>query len=143
MSTVLGDLAQIGYDAEWHCIPGFYVGSPQGRDRVWIIAYPSGTRNFKYVVNGGIFANHKRPEIRGEDWVSTVVVNGEVAPSKWESKRQGISPRPMLIRSVNGVPSELDRLTQLGNSVIPQIIEILGRAIMQIERRKHGNNKKG
>src|SRR3990172_9328041 len=36
---VLGDLAQIGYDAEWHCISASAVGAPHRRDRIWIIAY--------------------------------------------------------------------------------------------------------
>jgi DNA (cytosine-5)-methyltransferase 1 len=39
LGEVLGDLASIGYDAEWHCIPASYVGAPHRRDRVWIIAY--------------------------------------------------------------------------------------------------------
>jgi DNA (cytosine-5)-methyltransferase 1 len=38
LSVVLGDLAEIGYDAEWHCIPASAVGAPHRRDRVWIIA---------------------------------------------------------------------------------------------------------
>lgn len=37
---VLRDLAEIGYNAEWHCIPASYVGLPHSRDRIWIIAYP-------------------------------------------------------------------------------------------------------
>ncbi len=40
MGTVLGDLAEVGYDAEWHCIPASAVGAPHRRDRVWIIAHP-------------------------------------------------------------------------------------------------------
>jgi DNA (cytosine-5)-methyltransferase 1 len=40
MGDVLGDLAEIGYDAEWHCISAAYVGLPQLRDRIWIVAYP-------------------------------------------------------------------------------------------------------
>lgn len=40
LDTVLGDLASLGYDAEWHCIPASYVGAPHRRDRTWIIAYP-------------------------------------------------------------------------------------------------------
>ena len=38
---VLGDLAEIGYDAEWHCIPASAVGAPHRRDRWWCISYPS------------------------------------------------------------------------------------------------------
>ncbi|WP_085905877.1 DNA cytosine methyltransferase [Kiloniella majae] len=41
---VLGDLASIGYDAEWHCIPAAAVGAPHRRDRAWIIAYPKSKR---------------------------------------------------------------------------------------------------
>jgi DNA (cytosine-5)-methyltransferase 1 len=37
----LYDLAEVGYDAEWHCIEAAYLGAPHRRDRVWIIAYPS------------------------------------------------------------------------------------------------------
>jgi DNA (cytosine-5)-methyltransferase 1 len=40
LSVVLGDLAALGYDAEWHCIPAAAVGAPHIRDRIWIVAYP-------------------------------------------------------------------------------------------------------
>ena len=40
---VLGDLAEIGYDCEWHCIPASELGAHHHRDRVWIIAYPGAT----------------------------------------------------------------------------------------------------
>ena len=46
--TVLTDLWQIGYDAEWHCIPASALGAPHRRDRIWIIAYPNRER-----CNGG------------------------------------------------------------------------------------------
>ena len=39
MDYVLGELAAIGYDAEWHCIPAAAVGAPHRRDRVFIVAY--------------------------------------------------------------------------------------------------------
>lgn len=39
LDVVLGGLAAIGYDAEWHCIPAAAVGAPHRRDRVWIVAY--------------------------------------------------------------------------------------------------------
>jgi DNA (cytosine-5)-methyltransferase 1 len=38
---VLGDLAEIGYDAEWQVIPAAAVGAPHKRDRVFIVAYPN------------------------------------------------------------------------------------------------------
>ena len=39
LGDVLGDLAALGYDAEWHCLPASYVGAHHRRDRIWIIAY--------------------------------------------------------------------------------------------------------
>ena len=39
LDRVLGDLAALGYDAEWHCIPASAVGAPHRRDRFWIVAY--------------------------------------------------------------------------------------------------------
>jgi DNA (cytosine-5)-methyltransferase 1 len=40
LGAVLGDLAALGFDAEWHCIPASAVGAPHRRDRLWIVAYP-------------------------------------------------------------------------------------------------------
>ncbi len=42
--TIVGDLAACGYDAEWDCVPAAAIGAPHRRDRVWIVAYPSGVR---------------------------------------------------------------------------------------------------
>ena len=36
MGDVLGTLASLGYDAEWHCIPAAAAGAPHIRDRVFI-----------------------------------------------------------------------------------------------------------
>jgi len=40
LDQVLGSISEIGYDAEWHCIPASAVGAPHQRDRIWIVAYP-------------------------------------------------------------------------------------------------------
>ncbi len=37
--SVLQDLWEIGYNAEWHCIPASAFGAPHRRDRIWIIAH--------------------------------------------------------------------------------------------------------
>ena len=39
--SVLQDLWEIGYNAEWHCIPASAFGAPHRRDRIWIIAHPA------------------------------------------------------------------------------------------------------
>jgi DNA (cytosine-5)-methyltransferase 1 len=39
LDRVLGDLAAIGFDAEWHCIPASSIGAPHRRDRLWLVAH--------------------------------------------------------------------------------------------------------
>lgn len=41
LDVVLGGLAAVGYDAEWHCVPASAIGAPHRRDRLWILAYPN------------------------------------------------------------------------------------------------------
>lgn len=44
MGDVLGGLATCGYDAEWQVLSAAAVGAPHLRRRVWILAYPAGSR---------------------------------------------------------------------------------------------------
>ena len=39
LDVVLGDLAQLGYDAEWRVFGADDVGAPHRRNRLWILAY--------------------------------------------------------------------------------------------------------
>ena len=41
LGVVLGDLAEIGNDAEWDCVPVGRLGAPHIRDRVWILTHPN------------------------------------------------------------------------------------------------------
>jgi DNA (cytosine-5)-methyltransferase 1 len=36
---VLGDMAALGYDVEWHCLPAAAFDAPHIRDRLWIVAH--------------------------------------------------------------------------------------------------------
>jgi len=49
------------------------------------------------------------------------------------SEREIWPTEPAVGRVANGIPSRVDRLKGLGNAVVPQIPEIIGRAIMEIE----------
>lgn len=46
--TVLSDLAELGFDAEWICIKASDVGAAHGRKRVFILAYRNGARLGRY-----------------------------------------------------------------------------------------------
>jgi len=41
LDVVLGDLASLGFDAEWGVLSAASVGAPHKRERIWIIAYSS------------------------------------------------------------------------------------------------------
>jgi DNA (cytosine-5)-methyltransferase 1 len=113
MGVVLGDLAEIGYDAEWHCIPASYVGLPHLRDRVWIVAYDRekrGERIFEQALQGIYSLPWLENERRAAEWCNRSDLYGS-----------------RLCNSRNGLTAELGAL---GNAVVPQIPEILGRAIM-------------
>ena len=48
------------------------------------------------------------------------------ADKQWEAE-------PSVGRLANGIPNRVDRLKQLGNAVVPQIPEIIGNAILEVE----------
>jgi DNA (cytosine-5)-methyltransferase 1 len=54
--------------------------------------------------------------------------SGDGVNGWWESE-------PDVGRVAYGVPSRMDRLRCLGNAVVPQIVEVIGRAILDRERR--------
>ena len=116
LATILRDLDALGFDAEWHCIPASAVGAPHQRDRLWIIAYPQGFGRLEIIINEHTpargWTTDRRPAGRPEntirEWVDLSGVRGVV----------------------HGLPYRVDRVSALGNTVIPQIPEIIGRAIM-------------
>lgn len=132
IDRVLGDLAALGYDAEWHCIPASAVGAPHPRDRVWIVAYtPEVFRQEQRWVQQG--------RILSRDGLLALVENegrGEPISSWW-------STEPSVARVVHGVPDRVDRLGELSNAVVPQIPEIIGRAIMSPASRALSEQEKG
>jgi DNA (cytosine-5)-methyltransferase 1 len=118
LDRVLGDLATIGFDAEWHCIPASAIGAPHQRDRIWIIAYPDSLRSQRQSHNRG--ADQGRQE-RPQQLARLV-------PSAFWV---GVSASDIR-RVADGVPRRLGkpRLHALGNAVVPQIPELIGNAIL-------------
>lgn len=112
----LYDLAEIGHDAEWHCIPASALGAHHHRDRVWIISYPNGQRGCGWNPSREYAENARKSPI-GQG-----INLGRV--EMWDVE-------PDVGRVANGVPNRSHRLKQLGNSVVPQIPEAIGRAIMK------------
>jgi DNA (cytosine-5)-methyltransferase 1 len=120
IGRVLGDLASIGYDAEWSPVSACSMGAPHPRQRMFIVAYPNG--------------QHGREGI----WdPSSQGIRALQAVNRLQSARAGWRARladpSALYGGANGVPSRVDRLRGLGNAVVPQVAEFIGRAILSSE----------
>lgn len=47
LNVVLGDLAAMGFDAEWGVLGAADVGAPHKRDRIWLVAYSDSVRELQ------------------------------------------------------------------------------------------------
>jgi DNA (cytosine-5)-methyltransferase 1 len=177
LGRVLGDLAASGYDAEWDCIRASDVGAPHRRERVWIVAYPIGSRVREQSIFGGgsngaaIVGNDRQavadaavgragaisagPRREGErtadadggsepveksasagfDGARTIIARAEEDARTFDiaSRSDWWAVEPDVGRVAHGVPARVDRLRGLGNAVVPQIAEWLGRCILATE----------
>jgi len=109
---ILGDLAECGYDAEWENIPASALGAPHRRERVWIVAYPA-------EVNVGQVLDTKEParKPRGGTW------------GRWPSRLD----QAFVCCDDDGFSRNVAGIGAMGNSVVPQIPELIGRAILAAE----------
>lgn len=112
LGTVLGDLAEDGYDSEWDCIPASHVGAPHGRDRWWAIAHPERRERWQepYLREVGRMGRQQQSVPWDRDW--------EGALRDFRGMDDGISYR-------------VDRVDTLRNAIVPQVAEIIGKAIMR------------
>ena len=194
MGDVLGDLAALGYDAEWGCVSAASVGAPHLRKRIFIVAH---TEVYDRRGGGGSKL-HKRParvehggggtgqyerktdadvahptgqhsdggDLHGRSDRSTALQeqsggsgpeearevahaasqqsdvrcdNGggrprplpELGDSGEEARSLGSwwSVEPNVGRVAHGVPARVDRLRGLGNAIVPQVAEWIGRRL--------------
>jgi len=144
LDAVLGCLAALGYDAQWHCIPASAVGAPHERDRVWIVAYADDRQRFEQIgsicagrdaIGSGCEALADTNEGDG-DWRYRLMQMGRVQIAR-EIEDDGYARRaqwgaePGLGRVAHGISNRVDRVGSLGNAVVPQIPELIGRAILR------------
>ena len=116
---VLGDLAELGFDAEWDCIPASFLGAPHIRKRVFIVG-----------------CNTNRSD-GGE--VGQLPILGRLqqdANTGRSGSRNWWTTEPDVGRVADGVPNRMDRLHALGNAVVPQVAEFIGRQLIEQLNRK-------
>jgi DNA (cytosine-5)-methyltransferase 1 len=144
LDTVLRELAEAGFDAEWACIPASAVGACHQRDRWWLVAYASrqqrndrgfahsagSTRAAAQPGNGhGKDAPHSNHQ-RQQEQHSPPIADQQGWPC-WSDAPQRLNPdwhsylsQPVLCRGDDGLSNRVDRLKALGNAVVPQVAAI-------------------
>lgn len=111
------------------------------------VAHANGS--WKLQQEGGIEEQRQRIGDNGKD----VAYSNSARLSQWESKRGDTQPQqpsiiggggeigewwdaePRVGRVANGIPNRVDRLRALGNAVVPQVVEWLGRHIIEVDRK--------
>ena len=110
---VVGDLAELGFDAEWSLFSAAASGAPHLRKRLFLLAsHPDSERP---QIRQGIAGNprQEQPAAIGTDWWVTEPDVGRVA---------------------HGIPHRVDRLRAIGNGVVPIVaarawITLMGRLV--------------
>ena len=115
MGEVLGDLAALGYDAEWQVLPAGAFGARHKRDRTFLVAYPSGER------------------LEARDGAPTEGRREQVfrAPPPIEGVVRWNVTEPAVLESVDGVPDRVARCRAAGNAVVPAVAEWIGHQILE------------
>ncbi len=164
LDEVLSDLEAEEYAARPFVIPACGVDAPHRRDRLWIVAHSnrssdrrtsrqyeetngeipewndSGVVDQSSEVCAAALGNSDSTHIERGRLSSRIYKKLKISDSRSYYKRgktaQFWKPEPSVGRVVNGLPNRTHRIKALGNAVVPQIPEVIGNIIMQIE----GNN---
>ena len=144
IDVVLGDLAEIGFDAEWHCIPASAIGAHHRRDRLWLVAHNDCQRELQqsrrvkdvwnWFSDSGQDVSDAVRVRQPKSWWA-IHASHSTSNGNWQVNRafndSGWPIEPDVGRMAYGVPNRMDRLKALGNAVVPQIPELIGNAILK------------
>jgi DNA (cytosine-5)-methyltransferase 1 len=113
--AVLGDLVELGFDGEWGMVSACAMGAPHVRQRLFLVAYTDRVARL----------------LAGQELVRPPTVSG-LRLDRVHDDRRGCHwlAEPGLDRVVDGFPDGVDRLRALGNAVVPQVAEHIGRLVM-------------
>lgn len=159
LDQVLSDLEIEGYSTTTLNIPACAVDADHKRARIWIIAYANSDK-LREQSRGRNGQNGKGEALAFIDGKTQPMANTEGqqstpsdnrreqgSPSKQREGESRGSDRgrvrginwpiePGVGRVADGVPRRMDRLRSIGNAVVPQIPEVIGRAILEYENKK-------
>ena len=144
MVEVLGTLASLGYDTEWHCLQAADFGAPHIRDRVFIVGEMG---DAEHDGSPDVHSHTGSVEVKQSQVCKVRQPSGTSPPCEragakpftfartWPGRsgneRAEWATEPGIRRVANGIPARVDRLRGLGNAVVPQVAEFVGRMIME------------
>lgn len=117
LDRVLGALAVRGYDAEWDTLPAAAFGACHRRERIFVVAHAG------RIGPQGVFSG----QVQRFSYLSSLQACGSTAGVR---ARPDL-PEPLFHRDGNGVPRWVDVLGGLGNAVVPQVAEWIGKRIVR------------
>ena len=123
MHIVMHDLASIGYDAEWCTISARQFGAPHLRKRVFIVAYPNIKHCQEQSSNFGTMEKDK-PQCGCSQ-------NDGIQQRDYQNYWQKFPTQSPLRHRDDGISDRLARLRALGNAIVPQCSEYIGKKIYQ------------
>src|SRR3990167_433369 len=142
LDQVLSDLEALGYTVGAVTIPACAVDAPHRRERLWIVGYAESSQR-------GLSTQSRTDDLEsqrsGADVAHAAQQRGQrrpMGPRKAEpqgphERVAGLrrwEPEPGVGRVAHGVPHRVDRLKALGNAIVPQIAEEIGRMILAVEQ---------
>lgn len=110
---VVGSLASIGYDSEWRIISARDFGAPHRRDRWFCVSYSERERT-----KISIKRRYSSEQMFRSDGEKGIFWRERKAPSA-------------ICRVDDGVPDRVHRIKALGNAIVPQCSEYIGRMILK------------
>jgi DNA (cytosine-5)-methyltransferase 1 len=129
LGTVLGDLASMGFDAEWGVLSAADVGANHGRARIWIVGKNTKqSKFFSHAMHNGSRRWEQQPksiEKKNAENANAFEfgLQGKSKNEGQPSERFGSSSwwacEPNIQRVVNGMASRMDRLKAIGNGQVP------------------------
>lgn len=119
---MLGDLARLGFDAEWSVLSAADFGAPHSsRRRLYLVAYTQGV--------DGDSRDMLVPRGVGRPPFATGGLPGLPPHQRGGAAREWLAREPGVGRLVDGVPCQVEQLGGYGNAVIPAAAEHIGRLI--------------
>ena len=120
LGVVLGDLAALGYDAEWGVLGAVHAGGPIERERIWIVAGASENgrvRRVQLEVDGEKGERGNTTQRCQNRNMSKVGQEGGPLPSTWADQP---NPTPM----ADELAVWVDELSCTGNGQVPAVVRL-------------------